>query len=61
MTKEDRRDFNKLYNLMSIKDLQAKYPYVNWVSVKYFVIYAVVLPRSLTKGEESINHGLKID
>ncbi|KAL7013331.1 hypothetical protein ACKWTF_015335 [Chironomus riparius] len=32
--KEDRRDFNALYNIMSIKDLQAKYPFNNWL--KYF-------------------------
>ncbi|KAL7013333.1 hypothetical protein ACKWTF_015337 [Chironomus riparius] len=31
MAKEDRRDFNNLYNLMSIKNLTTRYPYIDWL------------------------------
>ncbi|XP_070505218.1 neprilysin-2-like [Chironomus tepperi] len=32
MTKEERTDFNNLYHLMSIKELQAKYPFMDWLN-----------------------------
>lgn len=49
MPQEERRDTNVQYNPFSIKDLQVKYPYLNWLDY-----INVILPKNVRIDENEI-------
>ena len=60
MTREDSRDYSKLYNIMSVEQLQADYPNINWnqyftaLNIKDPEKVCVFQPKSIAKVNEML-------
>ncbi len=58
MTREDTRDYSKLYNVMSVPQLKADYPNINWdqyfatLGLKDFDKVCIFQPKSIAKVNE---------
>jgi putative endopeptidase len=60
MTREDTRDYSKLYNVMSVSQLKADYPNINWdqyfkgLNIKGLDNVCVFQPKSIAKVNEML-------
>ena len=62
MTREETRDYSKLYNVVSVKQLKADYPNINWtqyfnkLNIKELDKVCVFQPKSLAKVNEMMKN-----